>query len=399
MGGGWLPQDRAERIGFIVSGAAHGALILWALLGGIFFTPEPNPPVATAEVSLMSSEEFADLQARAPKAPTESPAQPSVPEAASETPPAPEAETQPEAEPQPVPEEQTQPDAAPDVTELSPVETEVTDAPPEETQTPAPDSLSQIPDVTSTKPKPKPAPTVAPTPTEEAKPEADTSEQVQEQTTEAPSDQPVPEEVTEETAPKETGEVLETEENKDQEVATAAPAKSPLPKKRPEKPAEPAPAPTETAEAPSSEPVVEEAPAVQADDAVAEALAAELAGEASDEPAAGTGIADQGPPMTDGDKDAFRVAVKDCWNVGALSTEALHTIVTIGITMSPDGKPSNLRLIGSKGGSDASTGQAFEAGRRAILRCAKTGYPLPAEKYEQWKEIELTFDPSTMKLR
>ena len=118
----------------------------------------------------------------------------------------------------------------------------------------------------------KPITTVAPTPTEEAKPEADISEQVQEQTTEAPSDQPVPEEVTEETAPKETGEVLETEENKDQEVATAAPAKSPLPKKRPEKPAEPAPAPAETAEAPSSEPVVEEAPAVQADDAVAEAL-------------------------------------------------------------------------------------------------------------------------------
>lgn len=399
MGGGWLPQDRAERIGLIVSGSTHGALILWALLGGIFFTPDPTPPVATAEVSLMSSEEFAALQARAPKAPVESPAQPSVPEAAAEPPPTPEAETQPEAEPQPVPEEQTEPDAAPDVTELSPVETEVTDAPPEETQQPTPDSLSQIPDVSATKPKPKPAPTVAPTPTEEANPEADTSETVQEQTTEAPSDQPVPEEVTEDTAPKETGEVLETEENKDQEVATSAPAKSPLPKKRPEKPAKPEPAPqpaaTETAEAPTAE----ETPEVQADDAVAEALAAALAGEASEEPAPGTGTADQGPPMTDGDKDAFRVAVKDCWNVGALSTEALHTIVTIGMTMSPDGKPSNLRLIGSEGGSDASTSQAFEAGRRAILRCAKTGYPLPAEKYEQWKEIEITFDPSKMALR
>ncbi|MCC6972345.1 MAG: hypothetical protein IT434_19185, partial [Phycisphaerales bacterium] len=394
-----LPQDRAERIGLIVSGSAHGALILWALLGGIFFTPDPTPPVATAEVSLMSSEEFAALQARAPRAPVESPAQPSVPEAAAEPPPAPEAETQPEAEPQPVPEEQTQPDAAPDVTELSPVETEVTDAPPEETQTPTPDSLSQIPDVSSTKPKPKPAPTVAPTPTEEANPEADTSETVQEQTTEAASDQPVPEEVTEDTAPRETGEVLETEENQDQEVATSAPAKSPLPKKRPEKPAKPEPAPqpeaTESAEAPT----VEETPEVQADDAVAEALAAALAGEASEEPAPGTGTADQGPPMTDGDKDAFRVAVKDCWNVGALSTEALHTVVTIGMTMSPDGKPSNLRLIGSEGGSDASTSQAFEAGRRAILRCAKTGYPLPAEKYEQWKEIEITFDPSKMALR
>lgn len=399
MGGGWLPQDRAERIGLIVSGSAHGALLLWALLGGIFFTPDPTPPVATAEVSLMSSEEFAALQARAPKAPAESPAQPSVPEAAAEPPPTPEAETQPPAEAQPVPEEQTPPDAAPDVTELSPVETEVTDAPPEETQQPTPDSLSQIPDVTSTKPKPKPAPTVAPTPTEEANPEADTSETVQDQTTEAPSDQPVPEEVTQETAPKETGEVLETEENKDQEVATAAPAKSPLPKKRPEKPAKPEPAPqpeaTDTAEAPAAEQV----PEVQADDAVAEALAAALAGEASEEPAPGTGTADQGPPMTDGDKDAFRVAVKDCWNVGALSTEALHTVVTIGMTMSPDGKPSNLRLIGSEGGSDASASQAYEAGRRAILRCAKTGYPLPAEKYEQWKEIEITFDPSKMALR
>lgn len=398
MGGGWLPHDRAERIGIIVSGAAHGALILWALLGGIFFTPDPAPPVATAEVSLMSSDEFAALQARAPKAPVESPAQPSAPEAAAEPPATPDAETQPEPEPQVEPEAQAEPDAAPDVTELSPVETEVTDAPPEETQTPTPDSLSQIPDVSSTKPKPKPAPSVAPTPTEEAKPEADVADVTEEQTTEAPSEQPVPEEVTEETAPKETGEVLETEENKEQEVATAAPAKSPLPRKKPEKPAEPAPAPAEPA--PSETATAGEAtPEVQTDDAVAEALAAALAGEASEEPAPGTGTADQGPPMTDGDKDAFRVAVKECWNVGALSTEALHTVVTISMSMGPDGKPGNLRLVGTEGGSDASAAQAFEAGRRAILRCAKTGYPLPPEKYEQWKEIEITFDPSKMALR
>lgn len=398
MGGGWLPHDRAERIGIIVSGAAHGALILWALLGGIFFTPDPAPPVATAEVSLMSSDEFAALQARAPKAPVESPAQPSAPEAAAEPPATPDAETQPEPEPQVEPEAQAEPDAAPDVTELSPVETEVTDAPPEETQTPTPDSLSQIPDVSSTKPKPKPAPSVAPTPTEEAKPEADVADVTEEQTTEAPSEQPVPEEVTEETAPKETGEVLETEENKEQEVATAAPAKSPLPRKKPEKPAEPAPAPAEPA--PSETVTAGEAtPEVQTDDAVAEALAAALAGEASEEPAPGTGTADQGPPMTDGDKDAFRVAVKECWNVGALSTEALHTVVTISMSMGPDGKPGNLRLVGTEGGSDASAAQAFEAGRRAILRCAKTGYPLPPEKYEQWKEIEITFDPSKMALR
>ncbi len=400
MGGGWLPQDRAERIGFVVSAAAHGALILWALLGGIFFTPDPTPPVAIAEVSLMSSDEFAALQARAPKAPTESPAQPSVPEAAAEPPPAPDADTRPEPEPQVAPEAQTEPDAAPDVTELSPVETEVTDAPPEETQEPTPDSLSQIPDVSTTKPKPKPAPSVAPTPTEEAKPEADTADVTQEQTTEAPSDQPVPEEVTEETAPKETGEVLETEANKDQEVATSAPAKSPLPKKKPQKPAEPAPEPAKPT---PSETVTAGAttPEVQTDDAVAEALAAALAGEASEEPAPGTGTADQGPPMTDGEKDALVVAVKQCWNVGSLSTDALRTVVTIAVSMGQDGKPDggSIRLIGTEGGTDASTQQAFEAGRRAIIRCAKNGYALPAEKYDQWKDLEIVFNPERMRLR
>jgi hypothetical protein len=41
----------------------------------------------------------------------------------------------------------------------------------------------------------------------------------------------------------------------------------------------------------------------------------------------------------------------------------------------------------------------FEVARRAIIRCGKGGYPLPPEKYAQWKELELVFDPSGMRLR
>ena len=37
---------------------------------------------------------------------------------------------------------------------------------------------------------------------------------------------------------------------------------------------------------------------------------------------------------------------------------------------------------------------AFEAGRRAILRCQRSGYDLPEEKYPLWKRMEITFDPS-----
>ena len=42
---------------------------------------------------------------------------------------------------------------------------------------------------------------------------------------------------------------------------------------------------------------------------------------------------------------------------------------------------------------------AFEAGRRAIIRCTKGGYPLPPEKYGQWREIEVVFDPSQMRMK
>ena len=42
---------------------------------------------------------------------------------------------------------------------------------------------------------------------------------------------------------------------------------------------------------------------------------------------------------------------------------------------------------------------AFQAARRAILRCQETGYSLPPDKYEQWKTIEMTFNPEQMRLR
>ena len=69
--------------------------------------------------------------------------------------------------------------------------------------------------------------------------------------------------------------------------------------------------------------------------------------------------------------------------------------VVLGMQMTPEGKvkPGSLRLISSKGGTQAATKTAFQAARRAILRCQKGGYNLPEEKFEYWKEIEMTFNP------
>ena len=60
---------------------------------------------------------------------------------------------------------------------------------------------------------------------------------------------------------------------------------------------------------------------------------------------------------------------------------------------------SSIRMIGYEGGDEAAANQAYEAGRRAIIRCAKTGYPLPPEKYEQWREVEIVFNPEKMRMK
>jgi hypothetical protein len=99
-------------------------------------------------------------------------------------------------------------------------------------------------------------------------------------------------------------------------------------------------------------------------------------------------------PLTQQEVRTFDRAIKKCWVVDVGSSAAGVTVV-LGMQMTPEGKvkPGSLRLISSKGGTQAATKTAFQAARRAILRCQKGGYNLPEEKFEYWKEIEMTFNP------
>jgi len=129
------------------------------------------------------------------------------------------------------------------------------------------------------------------------------------------------------------------------------------------------------------------------DDAVADALAAALAG-ATDAPAVA-----EGPPMTGAERDSFRLAVNRCWNVDPGSVAARVT-VEVGFSLDRDGRVvgNEVRLISSDGDQSARN-TAFEAARRAILRCQSGGYDLPADKYDQWQDVVISFDPSGMRLR
>ena len=45
------------------------------------------------------------------------------------------------------------------------------------------------------------------------------------------------------------------------------------------------------------------------------------------------------------------------------------------------------------------TARQIEAARRAIIRCGADGYKLPPEKYDQWRDIEMTFNPEKMRIK
>ena len=104
-------------------------------------------------------------------------------------------------------------------------------------------------------------------------------------------------------------------------------------------------------------------------------------------------------PTTGTELEAFRNAILRCWAVDPGSAAA-RVRVTIGFELSQDRRVVGpVRLLRSVGGDGAAAESAFQAARRAVLRCQGDGFPLPADKYDQWRLVEMTFDGSAMVIR
>ena len=104
--------------------------------------------------------------------------------------------------------------------------------------------------------------------------------------------------------------------------------------------------------------------------------------------------------LTASEVELFRKAVSNCWNVNVGSPKA-YASITLSFELDKDGKvnASTIKLVSNSDGSEAVVYEAFQSARRAILRCQGEGYPLPENKYERWKYIEMTFDPTEIRYR
>ena len=370
--------------GQIISGTGHAALILWALFGGVFRSAPDEMQVQ--EVSVISSAEFealraGDISPETPPEVAEAPQAPEVDEAPPVEAPAPDAPPErpapPEvaaAEPDPVPEPLPDPVPAP-LPEPAPE--------PEEIAPPAEDVAILIPE-RSPRPRPRPAERIAPEPVAQPEPEVDVAPEIVPDTAPAETETPAPE--TDTAAPEETT----TEIVNADEVPSGAPDQSRRPRTRPDRPT---PAPTPTREARTQE---TDAPAASDPLAAALAEASDVEVGGADRPAA----APAGPPLTRGEREGLRVAVEACWVVD-VGSQAANVTVTLAMEMTPEGRvlSDTIEMIGSEGGDRQSAQVAFQAARRAVLRCEKGGYNLPRDKYEHWREIEMTFNPEKMRSR
>ena len=370
--------------GTYISAVGHTGLIVW-LLAGWGLSHEPLPFEVT-EVSVISGEEYAAIvAATTPDPATELDAAPVAP-AVDETPPPPTEETPPDV---------TQPDAAPEAPpeeapppptpDPIPVPAEVTDAPPDQPAQLLPPPSPEI--NLDVRPQPRPADRIAAEPTAPPPPEADEAPEVQQEVSpDATAEAVVVPEETDAAAPPETATEIVTEA----EEPSGAVETSLRPMTRPNRP----PPATETP------PDIETASADVSDDI--NALLGDVAASdtSTDTPSeTGSPAANPGPPMTGGEKDAFRVAVQGCWVVDP-GAQAAGVTVTIVFELDRQGRvTSGPDLLTSSGGTPGVVNAAFESAARAVNRCGRDGFSLPEDKYDQWRVVEMTFDPSGMRLR
>lgn len=97
--------------------------------------------------------------------------------------------------------------------------------------------------------------------------------------------------------------------------------------------------------------------------------------------------------------DALRNQVAQCWSPPAGAPRPEDLVVDFYVTLNPDGSVAQMPQLSPNSAAAAAqnpyTRAAAEAARRAIMTCQP--YKLPADRYNQWREIDpLHFDPRQM---
>lgn len=392
-------METGAKISFVL----HGILLYIVAFGGPLFDSEKDNAIQISEITILTNEEFEKLTVRAPVAQilesvllSEASKPDSAPVPLVEQPvqeqPVPEIPQSPVAESIPdVTSVQAiaEPEVAVDISEVAFQEqdnsnsiSDLPDAPARQ----ADRSVQVAPEqLAASAAKPRPAPRIDTRAAPKPPTDAEKSKEVTESTAlgQGGSEQVVEQQ---ESAPEESTTEIVTEADS----SAAAPSESLRPKQRPSGLAAVKQIERQAAKDRRDKIARGKAAAQQA-----ERLALAKAIEDAVNKAAGK---PSGPPLTSNERNSLVLDVQQCWNPPIGVRDAADLQVTLLINMKPDGRlDGSPKLIEPSGVQNGVVRQAFEAGRRALLRCAP--YKLPKEKYERWRQIEVVFNPQKMVVR
>ena len=107
-------------------------------------------------------------------------------------------------------------------------------------------------------------------------------------------------------------------------------------------------------------------------------------------------VAPLGPRLTTSEIDVVKAQIEHCWNPPAGAKEAHDLIVDIEAQVAQDGRVITAQITSTARMGDPFYRAAAESALRAVLNPQCLPLKLPPEKYEQWKTLDLTFNPKDL---
>ncbi|MBR1480159.1 MAG: hypothetical protein IJ599_04720 [Alphaproteobacteria bacterium] len=104
-----------------------------------------------------------------------------------------------------------------------------------------------------------------------------------------------------------------------------------------------------------------------------------------------------GETLTATQIDLIRQTIRKCWHFPAGLRNAEDLVVDIKMELDQAGNVTKAEIVDlNRMASDADFRTAAENAYRAVLDPNCNPLPLPKEKYDEWKELELSFNPKDM---
>ncbi|MDG1218387.1 MAG: hypothetical protein P8N16_09030, partial [Amylibacter sp.] len=373
-------------IGVKISGTAHAILISIAIFGAPIFSSDEENPIQISEVSLISLEEF-ELLTKENMPVFQSEPEPEVQE------PEPELEVQ-EPEPEPEPELEVQepepepevqePEQEPEVQEPEPEVQEIINESDSDLIAPIADedNLGELTPEFNENAAPKAAEIISDVSNEAPEEPADIGalEDTSFEKVNGADEEKLEIELNENTPAEEstTQIVTEAEEQKSDLV----PSRTSKPKSRPKN--------LKTTKEIAIKPKLKPKEVVEAEkDTTAESILESLKEKKEPEP-----FLNLTPAQKESVGNIIRNKMRLCWNPPVGVENGLTNVMILGLKFDIDGKlvESPVNLTPNSGVGSL---QAFEAARRAVIRCSPYN-ELDPEIYDGWKELNLKFNPKNM---